>query len=468
MESRKQKLRPLGDRKKTVLSYNSGYAALLRSVLRFSRKSRRFAKIRQCLRKRSIAVLRIVANVVGHNFFPVSIGASFAFRFFSLQRSTLRSMTLKVITLHTLMACCSGLILASCSTQTMPPQALEVQHYYLSFEQYADLLTRCNRDEILQAFANIDDSNLPSIPLKDVRLCTPKVLVLNMQSFWASEEYLIVNIDTKHVFRLEVQSAGGYCATSNDCEILTIEECKTTPNCQQFRLAILSDEKGNEISRISLDSEKSMDFTGDDLLRIAEEGPQGHIYLHLGDESLVAKNGDLVGLETPSEIHVRGLFKFPMPIGCSYFSHDMYATDELRCGDILPRLDMSHAGPEMYTKDAFQQHSISRVMDFCRHGNLEHEVQCSNPTQIEEGTTSNGLRYIRFYLTSLEKHTNEPNVETLVGPIYVLELARHNEDKATFLPLLPRSFVTQGISPLFLVTNEALLQSIAESIMPLE
>ncbi len=170
----------------------------------------------------------------------------------------------------------------------------QVPSTYLSFEQYNALTEKCDTQEILDSFAAINDSNLPKIPLKTVRLCQPSLIVLEFESMWATQEFKLIDTKNRKFYTLELQSAGKRCSHDNDCGLVTDEECTQAADCTPIRLVLMSDGTGKEITKATMYVSGSLTMTDEDFVKTAESqtavNPYAsmHIFFHIEGKQYTA------------------------------------------------------------------------------------------------------------------------------------------------------------------------------------
>jgi hypothetical protein len=183
------------------------------------------------------------------------------------------------------------LLFVACARQNAGIQSKYTPQTYLSFDTYASLAQRCNTKEIDDSIHAIDNPDLPGIPFKAVRMCTPDLIVLEFQSMWATQEFKIIDVKNSKFYTLEIQSAASRCAKKDDCEVLTDQECDTYPDCKQFRLIVLSDISQEEVTKASIESKEQLVISDDDFSLTAWE--EGNVYFHLGKKAYIASDSEI-------------------------------------------------------------------------------------------------------------------------------------------------------------------------------
>lgn len=177
--------------------------------------------------------------------------------------------------------------LSACASNEQVPST------YLSFTRYNELTKKCDTQEILDSFAAIDNPDLPKIPLQTVRLCQPDLLVLEFQSMWATQEFKIIDSKNRKFFTLETQSAGSRCTKDDGCDVLTDEECNAQKDCKHFRLVLLSDEAGKEITKATIHALGALMMTDEDFVKTIQSQTavnpytSRHIFFHIEGKQYV-------------------------------------------------------------------------------------------------------------------------------------------------------------------------------------
>lgn len=173
---------------------------------------------------------------------------------------------------------------------TVLPSQKSLPVTFLSFDQYAFLSSNCDAQAILKAFAEIDHSDLPSIPLKSIRFCTTDLIVLEMESMFmpGAQDFRIIRPKERIFYRLELISGGRQCTQDDGCDTLTDEECDTVQGCVHDRHVILEDASEQVIQEGVIDSRDTLSVTDQDLIKIAIHG---NVYVHFGEKPFVISNG---------------------------------------------------------------------------------------------------------------------------------------------------------------------------------
>ncbi|MEI8229945.1 MAG: hypothetical protein WCG83_02290 [Candidatus Peregrinibacteria bacterium] len=182
--------------------------------------------------------------------------------------------------------------------------------YSFSFEEYDAFTKDCDPTKIQQGFDSIDNPDLPKIPFKSVRLCRSGFLVLEFQSRWATKELRIIDTKNRRYFKLELQSAGKRCTHNDGCEVLTDVECDVQSGCTHFRLVTLSTASGQLITQASIDSNATLVVTDDDLIRTGSEGEKGMVYLHLGNQGYVVRDGKIIESSGERKTYTNDKYRF--------------------------------------------------------------------------------------------------------------------------------------------------------------
>jgi len=188
-----------------------------------------------------------------------------------------------------------AMLLAACSPGTAYDASGtargSVPYTYLTFDQYAGLIEGCDEAKILARIEALDLPDLPRIPLAGVRLCRAGLLVLDVESTWATQEFKIVAPDRRKFYSLALQWGGSRCAGGDGCDVVTDEECDDDPACEHFRLVHLANQFGDGITSAFIRSREPLEVTDDDLAAIAVEGEEKTLFFHLGETAYMARDG---------------------------------------------------------------------------------------------------------------------------------------------------------------------------------